>query len=186
MNEESRRILMEATMKEAQMMRARAFTLVEILIVVVLLGILAAIVIPALAGGATLARQSTLAMNLSLLRRYIPVYASQHLELAPGYPDGDRSAAPTEQAFIDQGTLSSNMYGQTAARGTAGFPLGPYVSNIPPNPFNKLATVQVLGNGDGFPAAGDDSFGWIYKPATGEIRPGNSGTDQSGRRYYDY
>ena len=128
-------------MKEAVMKRARAFTLVEILIVVVLLGILAAIVIPALAGGTTLARQSTLAMNLNLLRRLIPVYASQHLEVAPGYPNGDRSAAPTEQAFVDQATLSSNKNGQTATRGTAGFPLGPYVSNVPPNPFNKLATV---------------------------------------------
>ncbi len=168
------------------MAQARAFTLVEILIVVVLLGILAAIVIPALAGGTTLARQSTLAMNLNLLRRFIPVYASQHLEVAPGYPNGDRNAAPTEQAFVDQATLPSTMYGQTAARGTAGFPLGPYISNIPPNPFNKLATLMVLGDGAAFPAAGDDNTGWIYKPATGEIRPNNSGTDTRGTRYYDY
>ena len=173
-------------MKEAVMKRARAFTLVEILIVVVLLGILAAIVIPALAGGTTLARQSTLAMNLNLLRRLIPVYASQHLEVAPGYPNGDRSAAPTEQAFVDQATLSSNKNGQTATRGTAGFPLGPYVSNVPPNPFNKLATVKVLGDGDAFPAAAGDDFGWIYKPATGELRPNNTGADLSGKLYYDY
>lgn len=168
------------------MLRARAFTLVEVLIVVVLLGILAAVVIPALAGGTTLARQSTLAMNLNLLRRFVPVYTSQHREVAPGYPNGDRSAAPTQQAFINQAILSSNADGRTAARGTAGFPLGPYVSNIPPNPFNRLATVQVLGDGDNFPVVGDDNYGWVYKPVTGEIRPGNSGTDLTGRRYYDY
>jgi len=177
---------METTMKEAVMKRARAFTLVEILIVVVLLGVLAAIVIPSLAGATTSARQSTLAMNLNLLRRLIPVYASQHLEVAPGYPNGNRSAAPTEQAFVDQATLSSNKNGQTAARGTAGFPLGPYVSNVPPNPFNKLSTVKVLGDGDAFPAAADDAFGWIYKPATGEIRPDSTGADVSGKQYYDY
>ncbi len=173
-------------MKEAQRPRARAFTLVEILIVVVLLGVLAAIVIPALAGGTTLARQSTLAMNLNLLRRLIPVYTSHHLEVAPGYPNGDRSATPTQQAFIDQATLSSTMYGQTAARGTAGFPLGPYISNVPANPFNKLDTVTVLADDAAFPAAADDSTGWIYKPATGEVRPNNAGTDMRDVRYYDY
>lgn len=168
------------------MKRRSAFTLVEILIVVVLLGILAAIVIPALAGGTTLARQSTLAMNLNLLRRFVPVYTSQHLEVAPGYPNGDRSAVPTEQAFVKQATLSSSQNGQTAVRGTAGFPLGPYISNVPPNPFNKLAAVEVLGDHDAFPAAADDKFGWIYKPATGEVRPDNTGTDASGKLYYDY
>ncbi len=165
---------------------ARAFTLVEVLIVVLLLGILAGIVIPALAGGTTLARQSTLAMNLNLLRRFVPVYTSQHREVAPGYPNGDQTAAPTGQAFVDQATLSSNASGQTAARGTAGFPLGPYISNVPPNPFNKLATVAVLADGAAFPGAADDSTGWIYKPATGEIRPNNADTDLTGRRYYDY
>jgi prepilin-type N-terminal cleavage/methylation domain-containing protein len=178
---------MEANRKGSEeMVRARAFTLVEILIVVVILGILAAIVIPAISGGATLARQSTLSMNLNLLRRFIPVYTSQHLEVPPGYPDGDRSGAPTEQAFVDQATLASTKYGQTAPRGTAGFPLGPYISNVPPNPFNKLATIKVLGNGDAFPAAGDDSTGWIYKAATGEIRPNDDETDSRGTRHYDY
>ncbi len=169
-----------------ELSRARAFTLVEILIVVVLLGVLAAIVVPAISGGATLARQSTLSMNLNLLRRFIPVYTSQHLEVPPGYPNGDRSADPTEQAFVDQATLASTMYGVTAPRGTAGFPLGPYISNVPPNPFNKLATVKMLGNGDAFPAVPDNSTGWVYKAATGEIRPNDTLTDAHGTRHYDY
>ncbi len=178
---------MEANRKGSEeRARARAFTLVEILVVVVLLGVLAAIVIPAIAGGATLARQSTLSMNLNLLRRFIPVYTSQHLEVAPGYPGGDRQADPTEQAFVDQATLASTLYGGTAPRLTAGFPLGPYISNVPPNPFNKLATLKMLGNGDAFPAAGDNSTGWIYKAATGEIRPNDAETDSHGTRHYDY
>jgi len=173
-------------MKRTTIRRAKGFTLVEILIVVVLLGVMAAIVVPAIGNGATSARETTLSMDLSLLRRFIPVYTSQHREVPPGYPDGNRSAAPTWEAFLAQATLSSNIEGRTAARGTAGFPLGPYLSTIPANPFNKLSTVTVLADDADFPAVADDSCGWIYKPATGEIRPGNTGTDDRGVAYYDY
>ncbi len=97
------------------MNKAKAFTLVEILVVVVLLGVLAAIVIPAFANSTTSAKDSALAVDLQLLRRVILVYKSQHLEVGPGYPDGDTTQAPTEQAFIDQTTMASNTNGQTAA-----------------------------------------------------------------------
>jgi general secretion pathway protein G len=168
------------------MRRTKGFTLVEILIVVVLLAVLAAIVIPALAKSATSARQTTLAMNLGLLRRFIPVYQGQHLEVAPGYPDGDKAAAPTEEAFVNQAMLSSNRKGETAPRGTAGHPFGPYLSKIPANPFNQLDTILVLANDEVFPAEADDQYGWIYRPVSSEIRPGNSGTDEMDIRYYDY
>ena len=168
------------------MKRASAFTLVEILVVVVLLGVLAAIVIPAVANSGTAARESTLAANLNLLRRFVLVYTSQHLEVAPGYPDGDSTAAPTELAFENQAILSSNAGGETAARGTAGYEYGPYLSKIPTNPFNNLDTIEMLANGEAFPAEADGSHGWICKPQTGEIKPDNSGADDRGVRYYDY
>jgi prepilin-type N-terminal cleavage/methylation domain-containing protein len=168
------------------MRQARAFTLVEILIVVVLLGVIAGIVIPAIGRSATGARETTLAMNLNLLRRFIPVYTSQHKEVAPGYPDGDTAVAPTEEAFVAQAMSSSNANGQTAARGTAGYRFGPYLSKIPANPFNYREFVLVLADNEEFPADPDDEYGWIYKPATGEIRAGNTGTNVRGVAYYDY
>lgn len=168
------------------MKRARAFTLVEVLIVVVLLGILAAIVIPAFSGATTPAKDSALASDLSLLRRFILIYKSQHLEVAPGYPNGNTTAEPTHAAFRDQAMLSSKATGETAAVGTADFPYGPYLSRIPVNPFNGKDTVQMLVNGQAFPAAADDSDGWICKPETGEVRPDNTGANGDGTAYYDY
>jgi len=168
------------------MRQAKAFTLVEILVVVVLLGILAAIVIPAIANSTASAKQSALAVDLQLLRRFALVYKYQHLEVGPGYPNGQSAGAPTEQAFIDQATMASNNSGQTAAAGTPGFSRGPYLSKIPVNPFNGKASIQMLGNDEDFPANADDSHGWIYKAATSEIRPDNTETDDSGKRYYDY
>jgi len=168
------------------MYRAKAFTLVEILIVVVLLGVLAAIVIPAFGNSSTNAREATLATNLKLLRRFVLVYTSHHLEVGPGYPDGDTTAAPTDATFRNQAMLSSNAQGETAPRGTAGYKFGPYLSKIPVNPFNKLDTIQMLGNGENFPAAADGSHGWICKPETGEIHADNIGADEAGTDYYAY
>jgi prepilin-type N-terminal cleavage/methylation domain-containing protein len=164
----------------------RAFTLVEILIVVVVLGILAAIVIPTVADSTTAAKESALTHDLHMLRRYILVYTSQHLEVSPGYPDGATDQTPTEQAFVEQITMASNTRGQTAATGTPGYNRGPYLLKIPINPFNKKTTVEVLDDGDSFPAAADDSHGWIYKPLTSEVRADNTGTDASGKAYYDF
>ena len=168
------------------MRKARAFTLVEILIVVVLLGILATTVISMASSSAISAKESALATDLQLLRRFILLYKCQHLEVSPGYPNGLTSAAPTEQAFIDQATLSSNSAGQTAAVGTAGFERGPYMQKIPVNPLNGKSSVQMLGDGENFPPAADDSHGWICKPATSEIRADSTGSDDSGKLYYDY
>ncbi|MBN2312313.1 MAG: prepilin-type N-terminal cleavage/methylation domain-containing protein [Sedimentisphaerales bacterium] len=169
------------------MMKAtRGFTLIEILVVVVLLGILAGVVLPLVASGAISAKESALALELQMLRRFVLIYKGQHLEVAPGYPNGDTTLAPTEQVFIDQMILSSNASGQTAPVGTPGFERGPYMMKIPDNPLNNKATIQILGDAENFPANADDSHGWVYKPATSELRSDSTGTDDAGKSYYDY
>jgi prepilin-type N-terminal cleavage/methylation domain-containing protein len=168
------------------MKTARAFTLVEILIVVVLLGIMAAIVIPSVAKSGITARESALASDVGLLRRFVLIYKSHHMEISPGYPNGNTTATPSGDVFMEQATLSSNASGRTAAVGTPGFAYGPYLSRLPANPLNNLNTVQMVSNDNPFPAAADNSHGWIFKPQTGEIRPDSGGANDRGIAYYDY
>ena len=168
------------------MIKERAFTLVEILVVVVLLGILAVVVLPLVANSSISAKESALAHELQMLRRFALIYKTQHREVGPGYPNGDITQAPTEQAFFDQMTMSSNPAGQTAAVGTPGFERGPYMMKIPVNPLNNLGTVQMLGDAENFPANADNSHGWIYKASTSEVRSDSIGTNDNGKAYYDY
>src|SRR5439155_22548245 len=64
--------------KEIQEMRRSAFTLVELLIVVIILGILAAVVIPQFSDASTDARVSSLTTNLATMRGQIELYKLQH------------------------------------------------------------------------------------------------------------
>ena len=133
-------------------MKAKSgFTLVEILIVVVILGILAAIVIPQFTEASTEARESSLRTDLQTLRSMIELYAVQHNDVNP-----------TLAGFVNQMTLQSDINGTVppAAGMTA---LGPYIQQIPTNPFNTLATL------DGTGTAGDGVAGWEYDESNGDI-----------------
>ena len=63
----------------------RGFSLVEILIVVAILGILAAIVLPEFQAHTQQAKEAAAKDNLRILRQQIELYAAQHNGLAPGY-----------------------------------------------------------------------------------------------------
>jgi len=162
------------------------FTLVEILIVVIILGILAAIVIPQFSNATASARASMLADDLRLMRSQIMVFKAQHNSVSPGYPGGDPTASPTESAFAAQITLASTASCATAAPGTAGYHYGPYMTQVPPNPINGKNSVLVLGDGQTFPSTPSNTYGWIYQPSTLIFKGDTLGRDESGRSYFDY
>src|SRR5437016_11111443 len=85
-----------------QAARRSAFTLIEILIVVAILGILASIVVPQLAGATESSRENMLKDELRYLRSQIFLFKAQHQDIPPGYPGGDRTASPTEADFVAQ------------------------------------------------------------------------------------
>ena len=133
---------------------ARAFTMVEILVVVVILGILSAIVIPQFSNATEDTTQTAIKQDLMRLRQQIELYRTHH-----------NGQYPTLANFTQQMTLSSNADGQTAAVGTPGYPLGPYLPRIPDN---TLVSGPALGNGA--PGTSD----WYYDEVTGQIAPNNS------------
>lgn len=168
------------------MAEPRAFTLVEILIVVVLLGILAAAVVPQFSNASQQARAGMLKDDLRVLRSQIEVFAAQHRGVPPGYPDCDLMASPTEPDFLAHLTMASDAFGNLAAPGTAGFPYGPYMSRMPPNPVSQLDTVEVLDDGEPIPAAPDGSHGYVYHPASRTLLADSTGADPDGVPYFDY
>ena len=132
----------------------RAFTLVEILIVVVIIGILAAIVIPQFSSAATTSKEAALKQDIFRFREQIELYRHHH----NGQP-------PSLANFVDQVSMATDVEGNTAPVGTPGFHLGPYLSSIPRNPFTDT---KPLGDG----AVGTSA--WYYDETTGEIAANDS------------
>jgi general secretion pathway protein G len=163
-----------------------AFTLIELLIVIVILGILATIVIPQFSNASINAKENTLKDELRYLRTQIVVFKAQHHDIPPGYPNGDRYAVPTGADFIAQLTKPTNEWGVTAAAASPVFKFGPYLSAMPFNPLNNLQAVMIVEDADPMPAPTGTDYGWIYKPLTGEIIANSTGSDASGTLYKDY
>jgi len=122
------------------------FTLVEILIMAVVLGILAAIVIPQFSRAGTKAKESSLMSNLQAVRSQIELYKIQHNDNLPG--------TQGTVDFVAAMTSKTNRDGEVGT--TAAHKFGPYMQSIPVNPFNDLNTVELNGT------AGDDTAGWNF------------------------
>lgn len=161
------------------------FTLVELMIVVVILGILAAIVIPQFSNASQTARQNTLKDALRYLRTQITVYTAQHLDVAPGYPGGSPTTSPDQADFMNQMTLYTDANGNSNATYSDVFEFGPYLSQMPPNPMNDLTTIEMVNNGQAMPTA-DGSTGYIFQPQTGTILPNVPGNDSDGVAFSTY
>ncbi len=128
----------------------KGFTLVEILIVVVILGILAAIVIPQFTEASTEAKQASLRSDLQTVRSQIELYKIQHNDVLPGQGTGGGS-------WVECMTGSTDVTGDPT-----GTDYGPYIQQLPMNPFNNLSTVRVDGAN---PGEGTD--GWQFNSTTG-------------------
>ena len=133
--------------------RRPAFTLIEILIVVAILGIVGAIVLPKFSDASHTARANTLKDDLRYLRTQIVVFKAQHRDTAPGHPGGDASQAATAGDFLDQMTTATDEFSRTGAPSPV-YHFGPYLTRMPFNPLNNLDTILMVPDGGAMPPAG--------------------------------
>ena len=149
--------------------KQQGFTLVEILIVVVILGILAAIVIPQFTNASEAARASNLISQLQSIRSQLELYQLQHNGLYPAADAMDGSDDPDGLTF-DNLINPTDQTGGIVAVGTVGA-FGPYMQKPSVNPFTPGGNGAEVNAVDvaALPAAAGTE-GWLYSSVTGEIR----------------
>ncbi|MBL4809340.1 MAG: type II secretion system protein [Phycisphaerales bacterium] len=122
------------------------FTLVEILIVVVILGILAAIVVPLMAGATQDAAIATAQTELNKVRRAVEVFMVSNANALPTVVAGD---------------------------GTWGEIVTPaYLREAPKNQYVGGDNSMVIAIGNGPDVAYQTTHGWVYDAATGQVWAG--------------
>ena len=157
------------------------FTLVEILIVVIILGILASIVIPQFSTASEDARRNSLISLLQTLRSQIELYKLQHLDSNPPGLDTlgnrDGAAAWAEMLVKTDVDHTINVNGK----------FGPYLQQMP---VNSISTNAPTESGDVFVVAADvtpggvsgaGTAGWVYNRLNGKLWA----TSKSGGFVYD-
>ena len=142
------------------MRRRTGFTLIEVLIVIVVIAILAAIVIPRLLGAGRQAREASLRATLQELRNAIALFQAQCGCYPSNLSDIMLSSAPASGTLAGGGTININQ---------ADFQ-GPYLTtpdgNLPDDPVEPTTA-------------------WTYTASTGAVHSGASGTTLDGINYSD-
>ena len=131
------------------------FSFLEILIVVVMMGILAMIIIPRIAGVSDYARASALATDLETTKRVIELYKLEHGGRSPHINEaGQRD----EENFVLRMTSKTDDKGAIDANGTC----GPYLREWPANPYCDSAIAQQILFGKPTTTPLDGTTGWYY------------------------
>jgi general secretion pathway protein G len=130
------------------------FTLVEILIVVVILGILAAIVVPQFSSATSDAQRSAVQDQVNKVRKAIAIY---YVRSGNVYPNIVPGPGATSWGEIGPGTS--------------------YMRTPPANPWVGGPNATVIIHGTGPDAAYQTTHGWIFDPATGQVWAGSCDDD---------
>ena len=137
-----------------------AFTLIEVLIVVIIMAVLAATIIPQFSSSTEDAKSSTLDFNLHTIRSQIEMYKIHHLGKVPALDNFERQ-------MTEATNVSGGFTGDT--------PYGPYIQGeIPANPFNHSNDIVAVAAAGTVPTAVvSGGAGWQYDESTGGFYPNN-------------
>jgi prepilin-type N-terminal cleavage/methylation domain-containing protein len=174
--------------------RAQAgFTLVELLIVVIIIAVLAAIIVPQFSSATVDAKEAALDANLARVRSAIELYHAQHNGAYPGSAattgatcasgSAGTGAAHSSQALIDAMVMYSDVTGKTCSVGDATFKYGPYFrKGFPSDPFTGSSAIAVTSTGVPIaPAAA--TGGWAYDDKSGQLVMNSNAPDSKGNAY---
>lgn len=122
----------------------RGFTLIELVIIIVILGILAAVAIPKYQDLSGEAREASARSSLGSLRSAITIYYANQA--------------------VQNGTAVWPTLGDVRTPGTV------MAQGIPENPYQAAVPDSIIdGTGQAKGTVIGASGGWVYNPATGEI-----------------
>ncbi|MCL2639305.1 MAG: type II secretion system GspH family protein [Phycisphaerales bacterium] len=132
--------------------KKHAFTLLELLIVVTILGIIAATVGVQIGKAGNDARDNTIKSTLQTLRSQIELFKFHHNGQAPDLGNND-----AQYWVIMLGKSNTSDIVNPVATGI----YGPYLRAAPANPVNRLTTLG---------AAPNPNVGWVYSSTDGSIK----------------
>ena len=171
--------------------KTKGFSLVELVIVIVILGVIAAIAIPRISSGSKNAGESALRANLQSVRNAIDWYYGDHNNTFPGEKTDGTNAAKTADSFINQLTQYSNAAGAVSANKDPLFPYSPYLRTTMPNcpvganagKGSKAAEITLIDLATPIVVLPGDGTGWHYNVQTGEFVANSSDTSAGGDAY---
>lgn len=148
--------------------QSQGFTLIEILIVVILLGILAGLVLPQFLNTTYMAKKSSVQTVASSLRSQVALYRAQHNDRLP--PLGGLWHAMT---------VATDATGTDYVSGASTGPFGPYMQEIPLNALTVSSVVIDAAVAPGSQTSTACGFEYDYNGGAGG--GGVFGTDLDGR-----
>ncbi len=149
--------------------RRSGFSLLELVLTVLIIGVISAVAVPRLSRGTTGANEQAAMDNLKMLRAAVELYKMEH--------GGD---APSLVQFRQQLTMYTDKDGNVSAVKTATHVYGPYLDEIP---------IQTVGANRGEVAVSgiehEDGKGWFYDEVTGKVRVNTAQTGTESKRSDD-
>lgn len=156
----------------------RAFSLLELIVTVAIMGVVAAIAVPRFSRGVETVGSSATLKELFILQKQIELYAIEHANVYPGVNGDGTNAGGTEEAFRSQLLKYTDVNGMAKSTPDNRFRFGPYLRNG----FPAMKIGPKAGSADVFFDTGVLDYlpgqdeGWIYNLDTGEIIANYPGT----------